>query len=58
MNYITLSEHYRRRFGRKVYKLSLQSGCSCPNRDGNIGFEGVYFVPREEAVILPLRCFP
>ena len=40
MNYITLSEHYRRRFGRKVYKLSLQSGCSCPNRDGNIGFGG------------------
>lgn len=43
MNYITLSEHYRRRFGRKVYKLSLQSGCSCPNRDGNIGFGGCIF---------------
>ena len=43
MNYITLSEHYRRRFGCKVYKLSLQSGCSCPNRDGNIGFGGCLF---------------
>lgn len=43
MNYITLSEHYRRRFGRKVYKLSLQSGCGCPNRDGNIGFGGCIF---------------
>lgn len=43
MNYITLSEHYRRCFGRKVYKLSLQSGCSCPNRDGNIGFGGCIF---------------
>lgn len=43
MNYITLSEHYRRRFGRKVYKLSLQSGCSCPNRDENIGFGGCIF---------------
>ena len=43
MNYITLSEHYRRRFGCKVYKLSLQSGCSCPNRDGNIGFGGCIF---------------
>ena len=39
MNYITLSEHYRRRFGCKVYK----SGCSCPNRDGNIGFGGCIF---------------
>ena len=43
MNYITLSEHYRKRFGCKVYKLSLQSGCSCPNRDGNIGFGGCIF---------------
>ena len=43
MNYITLSEHYRRRFGCKVYKLSLQSRCSCPNRDGNIGFGGCIF---------------
>lgn len=43
MNYITLSEHYCRRFGCKVYKLSLQSGCSCPNRDGNIGFGGCIF---------------
>lgn len=43
MNYITLSEHYRRCFGCKVYKLSLQSGCSCPNRDGNIGFGGCIF---------------
>ena len=43
MNYITLLEHYRRRFGCKVYKLSLQSGCSCPNRDGNIGFGGCIF---------------
>lgn len=43
MNYITLSEHYRRRFRCKVYKLSLQSGCSCPNRDGNIGFGGCIF---------------
>ena len=43
MNYITLSEHYRRRFGCKVYKLSLQSGCSGPNRDGNIGFGGCIF---------------
>ena len=33
----------RRRFGGKVWKLSLQSGCSCPNRDGTIGTGGCIF---------------
>lgn len=32
-----LSEALRERFGTKVYKLSLSSGCTCPNRDGTIG---------------------
>ena len=30
-------------FGTKVYKLSLSSGCSCPNRDGRIGTGGCTF---------------
>ncbi|MBQ8052331.1 MAG: TIGR01212 family radical SAM protein [Lachnospiraceae bacterium] len=33
----------RRRFGTKVYRLSLQSGCTCPNRDGSIGTGGCTF---------------
>ncbi len=31
-----LSEALKERFGTKVYKLSLTSGCTCPNRDGHI----------------------
>ena len=31
------------RFGTKVYRLSLQSGCTCPNRDGTIGTGGCTF---------------
>ena len=27
----------REQYGEKVYKLSLSSGCSCPNRDGTLG---------------------
>ena len=38
-----LSEALRARFGTKVYKLSLSSGCSCPNRDGTIGYGGCTF---------------
>jgi len=30
-------------FGEKVYKLSLDGGFSCPNRDGSIGTKGCIF---------------
>ncbi len=39
----TLSDHYREKFGCKVYKLSLDGGFSCPNRDGTLGFGGCIF---------------
>lgn len=39
----TLNEYYRQRFGCKVYKLSLDAGMSCPNRDGTLGTGGCIF---------------
>ena len=39
----TLSQHYRETFGCKVYKLSLDGGFSCPNRDGTLGSGGCIF---------------
>ena len=39
----TLSEHYKETFGCKVYKLSLDGGFSCPNRDGILGHGGFIF---------------
>ena len=41
--YTTLNDHYRRRFGCKVYKLSLDAGFTCPNRDGTCGKRGCIF---------------
>ena len=41
--YKTLSDHYRERFGCKVYKLSIDAGFTCPNRDGTCGTEGCIF---------------
>ena len=38
-----LSEHYKQMFGCKVYKLSLDGGFSCPNRDGTLGTGGCIF---------------
>lgn len=38
-----LSQYYRETFGCKVYKLSLDGGFSCPNRDGTVGYGGCIF---------------
>ena len=43
MIYRTLNEHYQQKFGCKVYKLSLDGGFTCPNRDGTLGTGGCIF---------------
>ena len=41
--YTTLSEHYRKKYGCKVYKLAIDAGFSCPNRDGTLSYGGCSF---------------
>lgn len=41
--YRTLNRHYQEKFGCKVYKLSIDGGFSCPNRDGTVGTGGCIF---------------
>ena len=41
--YRTLNAHYLDKFGSKVYKLSIDLGFSCPNRDGTISTGGCIF---------------
>ena len=38
-----LSDILKQQYGEKVYKISLTSGCICPNRDGKVGFGGCSF---------------
>jgi radical SAM protein (TIGR01212 family) len=38
-----LNEYLRERFGCKVYKVSINAGLTCPNRDGRLGFSGCIF---------------
>ena len=38
-----LSDVLKEQYGEKVYKLSLSSGCTCPNRDGTLGYGGCTF---------------
>ncbi len=40
---IRLSDFLKERFGEKIYRLSLSSGCTCPNRDGTVGYGGCSF---------------
>lgn len=39
----TVSEYCLEQFGTKVYRLSLSTGCTCPNRDGTAGYGGCTF---------------
>ena len=40
---ISLNEYLRSQFGCKVYKLALDGGFTCPNRDGRCGSRGCIF---------------
>lgn len=40
---LTANDYYRTRFGGKVYRISLNGGMSCPNRDGTIDTRGCIF---------------
>ena len=41
--YYSLNEYLHNQFGEKVYKLALDLGCTCPNRDGTLDTRGCIF---------------
>lgn len=43
---LTANDYYRIRFGGKVYRISLNGGMSCPNRDGTLDTRGCIFCSR------------
>lgn len=42
-HYYSLNEYLQRKFGCKVYKIALNGGFTCPNRDGKIDNRGCIF---------------
>ena len=38
-----ISDVLKEQYGEKIYRLSLSSGCTCPNRDGTVGTGGCTF---------------
>ncbi len=43
MKYTTLNSFLKEKFGTKVYKIALNGGFTCPNRDGKIDTRGCIF---------------
>jgi hypothetical protein len=43
MYYNSLNKYLKNKFGKKVYKLSINGGFTCPNRDGSLGDKGCIF---------------
>lgn len=43
MEYLSFNKYLKDKFGQKVYKISLDGGFTCPNRDGKTGTSGCIF---------------
>lgn len=41
--YYSVSDFYKKKFGKKVYKITLDAGCTCPTRDGYKDTRGCIF---------------
>ncbi|BCJ96478.1 TIGR01212 family radical SAM protein [Anaerocolumna cellulosilytica] len=41
--YYSLDYYIKQTYGKKLYKLSLNAGLTCPNRDGTLGTRGCIF---------------
>jgi uncharacterized protein len=41
--YYDLNRYFRRRFGARVHKISVDAGLTCPNRDGTRGYGGCIY---------------
>ena len=41
--YFSLDAYCKKRYGAKVYKIAINAGLTCPNRDGTLGTRGCIF---------------
>ena len=54
--YNSYSGYFRRMFGRRMQKLSVNAGFSCPNRDGTLSEGGCTFC--NNSAFSPSYCVP
>ena len=43
MRHKTVSQYLKEQYGTKVYKIAINGGFTCPNRDGTAGWGGCTF---------------
>lgn len=43
---------FKNKFGRKIFKVALDGGFDCPNRDGTVAHGGCTFAQLQEVVTL------
>ncbi len=55
MPYRTLNAWCREHYGEKLYKIALDAGLTCPNRDGTLESGAVFSAAPEAAAILPRK---
>ena len=41
--FVSFGDYLKKLFGQKVYKVTLDAGFSCPNRDGTLSVDGCIF---------------
>lgn len=54
--YNSFGAHMRRAFGTTVYKVNVDAGFTCPNRDGTLGFSGCIYCNNDS--FRPSSCKP
>ena len=42
-HYYSYNQYLKSKYGRKVYKVAVDCGFTCPNRDGKVGYGGCIF---------------
>ena len=52
--YYSLDYYLKQTYGEKLYKIALDGGMTCPNRDGTLGARGCISAVPEGPVILPV----
>lgn len=51
--YHSLDWYLKETYGEKLYKITLNGGFTCPNRDGTVGTGGCIFCSGQAPAILP-----
>lgn len=54
--YFSLDYYLKETFGEKVYKVALEAGMTCPNRDGTLGTRGCIFCSNGGSGDFAIQC--